>query len=63
MSNAWRIRQFEYTWLRTAAAQYRDFLGVIDDALVFAAKSLGLELTPQKRAALVGSYLQLRDWP
>ncbi|HJS76546.1 MAG TPA: haloacid dehalogenase type II [Burkholderiales bacterium] len=63
LSNAWRIRQFEYTWLRTAAAQYRDFLGVIDDALVFAAKSLGLELTPQKRAALVGSYLQLRDWP
>jgi 2-haloacid dehalogenase len=49
--------------LRTAAGQYRDFLGVIDDALVFAAKSLGLELKPEKRAALVGGYLKLKDWP
>lgn len=63
LSNAWRIRQFEYTWLRTTAGQYRDFLGVIEDALVFAAKSLQLDLTPEKRAALVGSYLRLKDWP
>lgn len=63
LSSAWRVRQFEYTWLRTAAGQYRDFLGVIDDALVFAAKSLGLELKPEKRAALVGGYLKLKDWP
>lgn len=63
LSNAWRIRQFEYTWLRTTAGQYRDFLGVIEDALVFAAKSLRLDLTPEKRAALVESYLTLKDWP
>ncbi len=63
LSNAWRIRQFEYTWLRTAANQYRDFLGVIEDALVFATKSLGLELTSEKRTALVGSYLKLNAWP
>jgi 2-haloacid dehalogenase len=63
LSNTWRIRQFEYTWLRTAAGRYRDFLAVIEDALVFAAKSLGLELTPEKRVALVQSYLKLKDWP
>ncbi len=39
LSNAWRTRQFEYTWLRTVAQRYRDFLGVIEDALIFAGNS------------------------
>src|SRR5260370_9214673 len=53
LSNAWRIRQFEYTWLRTVSQQYRDFLSVIDDALVFAGKSLKLNMTDGHRKALV----------
>ena len=63
LSNVWRIRQFEYTWLRTTAQKYRDFLGVIDDALVFASKSLGLEMSDEKRKALVDGYLQMKAWP
>jgi 2-haloacid dehalogenase len=62
-SNLWRIRQFEYTWLRTAAQRYRDFLGVIDDALVFAGKSLDLEMTNEKRKALVDGYMHMKAWP
>src|SRR5690606_11774410 len=34
LANLWRTKIFEYTWLRTAAEQYRDFLGVIEEALV-----------------------------
>jgi 2-haloacid dehalogenase len=63
LSNVWRIRQFEYTWLRTTAQKYRDFLGVIDDALVFASKSLGLEMSDEKRKALVDGYLHMKAWP
>lgn len=63
LSNVWRTRQFEYTWLRTMTGHYRDFLGVIDDALVFACKSLAIELTGVKRTALVESYLKMPIWP
>jgi 2-haloacid dehalogenase len=63
LSNVWRTKQFEYTWLRTMTGHYRDFLGVIDDALVFACKSLDIELTGVKRSALVESYLGMPIWP
>jgi 2-haloacid dehalogenase len=63
LSNAWRIRQFEYTWLRTIAQRYRDFLGVIDDALVFAGHSLNLDIPDEKRKALVDGYLHMNAWP
>jgi 2-haloalkanoic acid dehalogenase type II len=63
LSNAWRIRQFEYTWLRTVAQRYRDFLGVIDDALVFAGHSLNLDIPDEKRKALVDGYLHMKAWP
>ncbi|WP_298878774.1 haloacid dehalogenase type II [uncultured Bradyrhizobium sp.] len=63
LSNVWRTKQFEYTWLRSLAGRYRDFLGVIDEALVFACKALDLELTGVKRSALVESYLRMPTWP
>jgi 2-haloacid dehalogenase len=63
LSNLWRTRQFEYTWLRTMSRRYADFWQITDDALVFAAKSLKLELTPEKHARLMDAYLKLRCWP
>src|SRR5262245_21651255 len=44
LSNAWRTRQFEYTWLRTVAGRYADFWQVTGDALKFAARSLKIDL-------------------
>ena len=63
LSIVWRTRQFEYTWLRTMSRRYSDFWQVTDDALVFAAKALKVELTPEKRARLMEAYLKLRCWP
>jgi len=63
LSNVWRTRQFEYTWLRTISRRYSDFWQVTDDALVFAAKALKLELTPEKHTRLMEAYLKLRCWP
>lgn len=60
---AWRTRQFEYTWLRATARQYRDFWGVTDDALVSAARSLRIALTSADRTALTTAYLNLKAWP
>jgi 2-haloacid dehalogenase len=63
LSNVWRTKQFEYTWLRTMSRRYVDFWQVTGDALVFAAKSLKLDLTPEKHSRLMDAYLKLRCWP
>jgi 2-haloacid dehalogenase len=63
LSNGWRARQFEYCWLRTLANRYADFRQVTQEALVFAAKSLRLELSTSARDQLVHAYLELSAWP
>jgi 2-haloacid dehalogenase len=61
--NSWRTRQFEYCWLRTLSGRYADFSDVTRDALVFAAKSLSLELSTSAQGRLVNAYLELSAWP
>lgn len=63
LSEAWRTRQFEYTWLRTAAGRYKNFRDVTEDALIFAAKVSKLELTDGKRRQLMDAYYNLGVWP
>lgn len=63
LGNAWRTRQFEYQWLRTLSGRYADFWQTTGDSLVFAAKLLQLELTPEKRARLMRAYLELNTCP
>src|SRR5919109_2155409 len=63
LSNAWRVRQFEYQWLRALSGRYADFWQTTEDGLVFAAKLLQLELSPDKRAQLMQAYLGLKAWP
>ncbi len=63
LANTWRARQFEYTWLRTISRHYVDFWRVTEDALVFAANMLKLELTSDKRDRLMDAYLAIKCWP
>lgn len=63
LSNEWRTRQFEYTWLRVVAQRYADFWRVTDDALIFATNKLKLDLTAEKREKLMSGYLNLKVWP
>jgi 2-haloacid dehalogenase len=63
LSNAWRTRQFEYTWLRTMGGRYVDFWQVTEESLVFAAKMLKIELSADQRGQLMQSYLGLKAWP
>ncbi len=63
LSNVWRTRQFEYQWLRALSGQYADFWRATEDSLVYAAESLKLELTPDKRKQLMHAYLELKTWP
>jgi 2-haloacid dehalogenase len=63
LSNTWRTAQFEYTWLRTTAGQYKNFWQVTEDALIFAAKKNGVELNVTDRKKIMESYLNLNAWP
>jgi len=62
LGNAWRTRQFEYTWLRSVSQHYADFWKVTEDALVFAANMLQLDLSTEKRAQLMAAYLDLKAY-
>lgn len=63
LSNAWRIRQFEYQWLRALAGHYVDFWQATEDALIFAAKMVKLDLSAEKRQQLMQAWLELKVWP
>lgn len=63
LANVWRTKQFEYSWLRTAAGQYKNFWDVTDDALVYSAKKTGVILTPENKKQLMEQYLKLNVWP
>jgi 2-haloacid dehalogenase len=63
LSNAWRTRQFEYTWLRTLGGHYADFWQVTEESLVFAAKALKIDLSAGQRDQLMQTWLGLKAWP
>ena len=59
----WKIRQFEYTWLRNITGRYEDFILVIQDALLYAARVTGVSPTPEQTGQLVEAYYGLGIWP
>ena len=61
LSDEWRTRQFEYTWLRVVVQRYADFWQVTDDALIFAANKLKLDLNAEKREKLMSGYLKFES--
>jgi 2-haloacid dehalogenase len=63
LANSWRKKQLEYSWLRSLMGRYRGFWGVTEDALVYSAKSLNLEITANERAQLMDCYLHLATFP
>ncbi len=62
-TRAWRAKQFEYGFLRSITNRHADFFEVTEDALVYTAESLKLELPPEKRKRLLDAYLSLKPWP
>ncbi|HEX2670729.1 MAG TPA: haloacid dehalogenase type II [Polyangiaceae bacterium] len=61
--NTWKVRQFEYSWLRASARRYVDFEIVTGQALAYAATELKIALSAEARRQLVGAYSELDPWP
>jgi len=63
LSQLWRSKQLEYTWLRSLMGRYEEFGSVTRAGLRFACRTLGLELSPPAEGALMDEYLQLAPYP
>ena len=63
LAQLWRLKQLQYSMLRSLMGRHRDFWRLTEDALVYATKYLGLDLTPDKRARLLEAYLTLAAFP
>lgn len=63
LAQLWRLKQLQYSTLRSLMGRHRDFWRLTEDALVYATRSLGLDLTPDKRARLLEAYMTLRAFP
>ncbi|MCA6119915.1 haloacid dehalogenase type II [Bradyrhizobium sp. WSM 1738] len=63
ITQVWRIKQLEYTWLRSLMRRYRDFAEVTRDALAYTLASLGLEYDEATFARIIDKYLHLDLYP
>lgn len=63
LARAWTQKLFGYTWLATAAGQYRSFLDLADMSLRYTAEAAGIVLNETDRQAMVEQYGQLDVWP
>jgi len=63
LSQAWRTKQLEYTWLRSLMGRYDDFNVVTADALDWALESLELVAAGDSRTALLRAYRELSLFP
>jgi 2-haloacid dehalogenase len=63
LAQIWRAKQLQYSLLRTTMGRHRDFWGLTEDGLVWAAKNLQLDLTADKKKQLMEAYLSLAAFP
>ena len=63
LSQLWRAKQLEYTWLRTLMGRYENFWRITEDSLTFACRSLTLSCDDLQRKQLMRTYLTLPAFP
>ncbi|MDP6582619.1 MAG: hypothetical protein QF681_18355, partial [Vicinamibacterales bacterium] len=57
LAQLWRSKQLQYSLLRSLMGRHKDFWLVTEDALIYAAKSLDVDLTAARRNRLMEAYL------
>jgi len=59
----WKIKLFDYCWLRTLNRRYVDFRQVAEESLRFACSAKGLDPRPEAITAMVAAFSALKIWP
>jgi 2-haloacid dehalogenase len=63
LAQMWRAKQLQYSVLRSLMDRYTDFADVTQDALVYSARALKLDLAAGNRARLMDAYMTLTAFP
>src|SRR4051794_3820807 len=63
ITQIWRIKQLEYTWLRSLMRRYQDFSAVTRDSLAYTLKVLGLKHDADVFERIMEKYLHLDLYP
>jgi 2-haloacid dehalogenase len=63
ITQIWRIKQLEYTWLRSLMRRYEDFSIITRESLAYTLKALGLKHEAQVFERIMEKYLHLDLYP
>ncbi|WP_298245791.1 haloacid dehalogenase type II [uncultured Bradyrhizobium sp.] len=63
ITQVWRIKQLEYTWLRSLMQAYQDFAAVTRDSLAYTLRMLGLDYEKDAFERIIEKYLHLDLYP
>lgn len=63
LSQLWRQKQLEYSWLRAMSGRYKPFWDITRDALRFSAERLGVPLPAESEQRLMNQYSSLSAFP
>jgi 2-haloacid dehalogenase len=63
ITQIWRIKQLEYSWLRSLMGRYQDFSVVTRDSLAYTLRVLGLPHDDAVFARIIDKYLHLDLYP
>jgi 2-haloacid dehalogenase len=63
ITQVWRIKQLEYTWLRSLMRRYRDFSAVTRESLAYTLRCLGLTYDEETFESIMEKYLHLDLYP
>jgi 2-haloacid dehalogenase len=63
ITQVWRIKQLEYTWLRSLMRRYEDFAVVTRDSLAYTLRILGLKADNDVFYRIMAKYLNLDLYP
>ncbi|SEN54500.1 haloacid dehalogenase type II [Bradyrhizobium sp. OK095] len=63
ITQIWRIKQLEYTWLRSMMRRYQDFSAVTRDSLAYTLRVLGLACENETFERVIEKYLHLDLYP
>ncbi len=63
ITQIWRIKQLEYSWLRSLMRRYEDFSVITRESLAYTLRSLGLEYDPAAFERIMEKYLHLDLYP
>jgi 2-haloacid dehalogenase len=63
ITQVWRIKQLEYTWLRSLMRRYEDFSVITRDSLAYTLRLLGLQYDSAAFERIMDKYLHLDLYP